>query len=264
VASDAPQELRGGVANAGQVVRRGDLVRRPLPANAGTLHPLLRFLRERSDVLAPLPARVEGDAELVEFVPGDVPLAPFAAWVNGEAALVDVARLLRRYHDAVEGWTPPGNAEWADAFADPAGGSVICHNDVCLENVVFRNGVAVALLDFDFAAPGRRVWDVAQTARYWVPVTDPGLPAAAQRGVTDPIARLRTFVDAYGLEAGGREAFVEVLLTAEDRAYRFVDAQARLGHPGFAAVWDTAAHERFARKVAWIEGHAEAITAALV
>ena len=30
------------------------------------------------------------------------------------------------------------------------GGPIVCHNDVCLENVVFRDGEAVGLLDFDF------------------------------------------------------------------------------------------------------------------
>ena len=50
-------------------------------------------------------------------------------------------------------------------MADPDGGSVMCHNDVCLENVVFRDGRAVTLLDFDFAAPGRRSFDLAAFAR---------------------------------------------------------------------------------------------------
>jgi thiamine kinase-like enzyme len=49
---------------------------------------------------------------------------------------------------------------------------VICHNDVCLENVVFRGGLAVALLDFDFAAPGRPTFDSAAFARMCVPVDD--------------------------------------------------------------------------------------------
>ena len=47
--------LHGGVANAGQVVRVGDHVRRPLPQNTATLHPLLRFLRASSDIEAPVP-----------------------------------------------------------------------------------------------------------------------------------------------------------------------------------------------------------------
>ena len=30
------------------------------------------------------------------------------------------------------------------------GGPIICHNDVCLENVVFRDGQAIGLLDWEF------------------------------------------------------------------------------------------------------------------
>jgi Ser/Thr protein kinase RdoA (MazF antagonist) len=44
---------------------------------------------------------------------------------------------------------------WSDELADPSGGPIVCHNDVCMENVVFRNGAAIGPLDFDFAAPGR-------------------------------------------------------------------------------------------------------------
>jgi Ser/Thr protein kinase RdoA (MazF antagonist) len=43
----------------------------------------------------------------------------------------------------------------------------VCHNDVCIENVVFDDRrEAVGLLDFDFAAPGRAVRDLVHTARY--------------------------------------------------------------------------------------------------
>jgi len=34
---------------------------------------------------------------------------------------------------------------------------------------VFREGRAVALIDWDFAAPGRPVYDLAQMARMWRP-----------------------------------------------------------------------------------------------
>jgi hypothetical protein len=40
----------------------------------------------------------------------------------------------------------------------------VCHNDVC-RRTSSRDGIAVALLDFEFAAPGRPVYDVAQLAR---------------------------------------------------------------------------------------------------
>jgi hypothetical protein len=258
------ETLPGGVANAGAVVRTGRQVRRPLPSNATTLHALLRFIRASSDVEAPLPVAIEDQVEVVEYLPGDVALAPYPGWANSERALETLGGLLRRFHDATTTWEIPAAASWSPELADPAGGPVICHNDVCIENVVFRDGRAAALLDFDFAAPGRRVWDVAQAARYWIPLTDPELPAAADRGVTDPIGRLRRFVDAYGLETDARRQFVEVVLEAERGARRFVEAQAARGAVGFAEMWDEAAARRFDRKMAWIDRQAESIENALV
>jgi hypothetical protein len=261
---DEVEILGGGVANAGQVLRNGDTVHRPLPANAATLHALLRHLRATSAAIeAPLPVGIDGDVEIVEFVHGDVALAPFPAWANTDRALVTVAGLLRRLHDATASWTPPEDASWSAALADPEGGPIICHNDVCMENVVFRDGGATALIDFDFAAPGRRVWDVVMAARFWVPLTDPGMAAAADRGINDPVARLRTFVDAYGLDEEDRRIAVEVLYQTEEKARRYVEGQAARGVPSFVAMWDDA-RVRFDRKLAWIDRNATVITEALV
>ena len=78
-------------------------------------------------------------------------------------------------------------------MADPAGdGPVICHNDVCLENVVYRNQVAIGLLDFDFAAPGRREHDLANFARMNVPLdTDEDAVLLGRTPPFDPFRRLR-------------------------------------------------------------------------
>ena len=48
----------------------------------------------------------------------------------------------------------------------------MCHNDVEPSNVVFRDGIAVALIDFEFGAPGRAAYDLAQLARLCVPIED--------------------------------------------------------------------------------------------
>jgi Ser/Thr protein kinase RdoA (MazF antagonist) len=77
-----------------------------------------------------------------------------------------VGRLLRRPHDAGAAVAVDESADWPRSLADPEGGTMLCHNDVCPENVVFRDGRAAALIDFDLAAPGRAVWDVAMAARY--------------------------------------------------------------------------------------------------
>ncbi|MFC8683140.1 phosphotransferase [Microbacterium ureisolvens] len=262
--SQDTEPLGGGAVNDGRVLREGQTVRRPLPANAPTLHALLRFVRSRSDVEVPGPLRVEDRTEILTYVAGEVGLSPYAPWVGTRNSLVTVATLLRRFHDATVGWQPPSDAAWSTAFADPAGGSVICHNDVCIENVVFRDGSAAALIDFDFAAPGRRVWDVAMTARYWVPMTHPTLPAAVERGVEDPVGRLRTFVDAYGLRDGDRRILAGVLLEAEEASRRFVAEQAASGSPAFVAMWDVPARARFDRKLAWLRENSGAITRRLL
>ena len=77
--------------------------------------------------------------------------------------MASIAALLRRLHDAARGFDAGGH-DWSDELADPAGGTLVCHNDVCPENVVFRDGIAVALIDFGFAAPGRPVYDLDEVA----------------------------------------------------------------------------------------------------
>ena len=94
-------------------------------------------------------------------------------------------------------------------MADPLAGRatlVVCHNDVCLENVVFHDGIAVALLDFDFAAPGRRVYDLSQFARMCVPIDDESRVRFGWRPA-DLEERLRLVADAYGLPPGRDELF---------------------------------------------------------
>jgi phosphotransferase family enzyme len=153
------QQLAGGVANAGRVTRSGEHVLRPSGPYSGSVRAFLRSLRAAGFAGAPLPAGVlEDGRERLEFIEGDVPLPPYPKWAQSDEALVSVAVLLRRFH-RVSGLVGLSGASWSSELADPAGGRMICHNDVCLENVVFHGSEAVALLDFDFAAPGRPVYD---------------------------------------------------------------------------------------------------------
>src|SRR5262245_61835112 len=225
------QTLRGGVANAGAVTRVGDVVLRPSNPNTPAVHALLRHLHDVGFAAVPEPLGVAPDGrERLGYIPGDVPFPPFPAWSLTDDVLSSTAALLRRFHDAQVGFVVPADAPWSDEMADPLGGSVICHNDICPENVVFRDGVAVAFLDFDFAAPGRTLHDLAQLAKMWVPLDTDDDAARWGRGGLDPFRRLRVVADGYGLPPD-RAEFLDVVRRsiAAARAGGFVQRQIDLG-----------------------------------
>ncbi len=167
--------------------------------------------------------------------------------------LREVATLLRDFHAAMTSFNPEDG--WSSELADPAGGPVLCHNDVCPENVVFRDGRAVALLDFDFAAPGRRAWDVARTARMWIPVGAPG-DGLTWPGELDVHERLGVFTAAYGLDREELQTFVPTLLTAIHQGQDWVRGKVKAGEPSFVAMWQTLRlEERFRADAEWLIDH---------
>ncbi len=254
----------GGVANAGAVRRVGSLVVRPASARTEAVHALLRFVRSAGFDGVPEPVGIDSDgSERLTFIAGDVAVPPYPRWSQSNEALGSVASLLRGFHDAARGFDWRAY-EWSHEVSDPAAdGSVMCHNDVCLENVVFRDGVAVALLDFDHVAPGRAVFDVAQFARMCVPLEDP-VDALRLKGVrSDPFRRLRIVADAYGLAASPED-----LLDAVSQSMRvgeaFVKRHVARGEAAFVAMWrQTGAQARVDRREQWFASQRSKLCAAL-
>ncbi len=245
--------LQGGVANLGAVVRVGGEVHRPANPYSATIHSMLRHLRERGFDGASDPIAVDGDRERLVFVPGDVPVPPYPPWAQTDAALASVTRLIRGLHDASTGFVS-ARARWSDELRDPRPGDdpVVCHNDVCPENVVYRDGEAVALLDFDFAAPGRRAYDLACFARMCVPV-DSDVDAAPSGWMrADRPGRTRLVVDAYGCDAAQRAEVLECLDGTIERGGEFVERHVDAGEPGFVEMWrQMGGMARFDRRRAW-------------
>lgn len=264
---DEVEVLAGGVGNAGAVVRIGDEVRRPTSEFTPAIHALLGHLRDRGFDGVPLVLGVAPDGrERLRYIVGDVPIPPFPAWSQSDAVLASTAGLLRRYHDAVAGFVPPSGARWSDEMADPAPGpdAVLCHNDVCPENVVHRDGVAVALLDFEFAAPGRRVWDLAALARMCVPIDTDADAARTGRGGLDPFRRLRVVSDAYDLDQPQRRELLDALATQFKGGGEFVRRRVEAGEAAFIAMWEAMdGQARYDRRQEWFDANRGRFGAAL-
>ena len=119
--------------------------------------------------------------EVLSFVAGDVPREPLPDAACSDEVLVALARLIRRLHDAAQGWEPPADAVWGaipgrphpdtrPLFATP---ELVSHRDYCPGNVVFRDGLPVALIDFDLARPTTRLYDIANALYWWAQLLDP-------------------------------------------------------------------------------------------
>ena len=256
--------LQGGVANAGAVVRVGDHVLRPSNPHTPTIHALLRHVRAAGFDGVPEPIGVDPDGrERLVFIEGDVPFPPFPEWSQTDEALTSTVALLRRFHEATRDFVAPSGGSWNVDLADTVGGPVICHNDVCPENVVYRDGVAVALLDFDFAAPGRPLYDLAQLAKMCIPVDPPEEAARQNRGTLDPFHRLRLVADAYGLPPG-RGEFLAVIDEAVASGGQFVRARVERGEPAFVKMWNEMGGEaRYDKRRAWLAQNRDRFSDAL-
>ena len=162
-----------------------DTVRRTPPANLDFVAALLRHLAEVDADLAPRHLGTDAlGRQVLSHLDGRVP------WRDREdpaffadPALVRLAELIRRLHDACAGSPLAGDAE------------TVCHRDLSPKNTVYRDSPAgplpVAFLDWDLAAPGRRIEDVAFAAWHWAPLGPDADPVELGR-------RCRVLCDAYG------------------------------------------------------------------
>ncbi len=259
--------LAGGIGNAGAVVRVGDEVHRPAGPHHVAIHALLRHVRAAGFAGAPeVRALMPDGGERLTFVPGEVAIPPFPAWADDERLLTSAAALLRRFHDAQAGFVTPTGATWSDEMADPHPGPdpVICHDDLCLENLVVREGEVVSILDFEFAAPGRRAWDLAGLVRYLAPTEAPERIARTRTPGLDPARRLRLAVDAYGFEGDERAEVVTALGEQIERSGTFVQKRVAAGEPAFIAMWEaTGGQARYDERREWLAEARAGLLAAL-
>ncbi|MGH3274625.1 MAG: phosphotransferase [Streptosporangiaceae bacterium] len=191
--------LSGG--NSNEVVRVGATVRRRIPPNGEAVHVLLAHLEAAGFPATPRFLGIDDQGrEVLSYIEGEPGLHPHTAAVRSPAALTAMVRLARRYHDATAGFVPrAAGLTWPGKARDSSAAEVVCHGDLAPYNMIFRGAVPGGIVDFDNAAPGSRVDDVAYLAYRLAPLTaernyaDAGWPADVDRE-----GRLRQIAAAYG------------------------------------------------------------------
>jgi hypothetical protein len=183
VTSDPPATpLPGPGGGPSRVVRRGATVVRPAGPWTPAVHALLRYLERVGFAGAP---RVVGDGfddqghEVLTFVEGAM-VNPYA-W--SDDGIEQTGQLLRALHDA---------GPW---------------------NIVARDGLPVALIDWDSAGPTRRLDEIASAAWWNAQLVDDDV---AERNALPPAAhrarQLRWFLDGYRLPVASRKGLVTAMI----------------------------------------------------
>jgi hypothetical protein len=238
-----------------RVLRVGDTVRRPMHPWSAAVHELLRYL---ADVGFPYSPRVlgvdEAGREVLSYLAGDSGPAGWAPVVD-EAGLVAMARLLREYHDAVQGFQPSVEANWAAHAGPPRDGELICHGDFGPWNLVWRGTRPVGILDWDYAWPNRRIHDVAYALEYVAPFRDDQECVRWLRYPAPPDRRrrLELFAGAYGLTS--IDGLVDEVV---DQQQRVLDRTRRLAADGRQPQlsWrDNGTLDQIATRIDWSRQH---------
>ena len=219
------EEVLPGNVTSG-VVRVGDTVRRPVQPWSATVDALLEHLWTVGFTGAPRPlGRDEQGRQVLEYVPGDLGAD---SGTYSEAELRSIGRMLADLHRALAGFTPPADAVW-NRLIPPDREEQLCHNDVAPWNLV-RSARGWVLIDWDAAAPGSRLWDIAYAAQSMA-----GL--RADRAVPESAARLRVFVDGYDLDGAGRVALAGLLGRRARAMYDLLCEGARQQRQPWARIW---------------------------
>jgi hypothetical protein len=252
--------LPGGTTNAGLVTRVGDTVRRPLRPTSDATRALLDHLERIGFDGAPRYLGIDDRGrEVLSYVPGRAVLKPYPAWALSDAALVSVAHLLRDYHRAVASFDFDGY-NWPHPLPRRFRGGIVCHNDPNLDNIIFANGRAAALIDFDLAGPGCVGWDLAGSVRLWAPLEiDFDQPKVGARS----LARVGLFADAYGATAGQREELVDALVPCHDWCFQIVRDAVESGHETFGRFWLGGGRQSARETRRWLSTHSAQLRVAL-
>ena len=242
------EPLHGGNTSDG-VVRVGDTVRRPAGPQTPAVQAFLAHLHAVGFHQAPRPLGLdEQGREVLSYVPGELVHPDRRDLLDPDRALVEIGRLIRRFHDASATFVPPADAQWRVVIPD-VGADLVVHHDLAPWNVVASDDWY--LIDWDTAAPGTRLWDLAYAAHGFVPLT-----ADSASARPDPDRRLRLLVDGYDLDEADRRRLLDLLPTRTRSMYDLLARGSAAGVEPWLTLWRAGHGTTWLDNTIYIEEHA--------
>lgn len=197
------------VGGRSTVTKRGAVVfRRSAPWSRTTVA-LLHHLEAEGFEHAP---RIVGDGfddqgrEMLTFVEGESP-HPYP-W--NDDALPKLGSILKKLHRATKTFVPPADAIWRPWFGRGLGQpSTIGHCDTGAWNIIARQGVPVALIDWEEAGPVDPLIELAQACWLNALLFDDDLAEKLGLGSVEVRGRqVRMILDGYELSSENRVGFM--------------------------------------------------------
>ncbi|MCU9613121.1 phosphotransferase [Caldibacillus lycopersici] len=252
------QKLQGG--NLSDVYRAGNTVRRDVKPNSDRIHELLKHLEKKGFQYAPKFLGIdEKGREVLTFIDGEAGNYPLKNYMWSNDSLRDIAKMLRLYHDAVSDF--PLLNEWERMEHTPDKREVVCHNDFAIYNIIFNNRKPVGIIDFDVAAPGPRLWDIAYTLYTCVPLsrlyhleTGETIYYDSTQDAARINKRIQLFFNAYGLD-GMETGYLEMVLLRLEALCKYMVKKANEGDIAFQKMIEEGHLEHYQQDIKFIRAH---------
>lgn len=250
--------LTGG--NVSRVYRSGDSVRRELKPHSPRVHRLLKHLERKGFSYAPkFLGMDEKGREILSYIEGEAGNYPLKEYMWSKDALKEIAKMLRHYHDAVSDF--PISSEWKPLDNTPDNQEVVCHNDFAIYNIIFNHEKPAGIIDFDLAAPGPRLWDIAYALYTCVPLSRHYHTEAGEAVHYNPSfdasrirQRVKLFFETYGMEEMV-EDYVEMVLLRLEGLCQYMKRKAGEGDAAFQKMLDEGHYEHYQEDIAFIRQH---------
>lgn len=258
----AASMIEDGATERGSVttVRRiGETIRRPVGEWTPAVHALLAHLEAARFTRAPRPLGVDGTDEVLSLLHGEPAFGPWPAKLRSTAGVVELGRWLRDYHDAVRDFRPPAGARWRGQEEEWRPGMVIRHGDLGPWNSIWDGDRLVGFIDWDFAAPGHALDDLAQLAWYAVPLRSVEKQRrAAVTGGHVLRTRLDALCAAYGAEP---TAVLDALEALQSREAERIERLGGLGQEPWATFLARGDVAEMAAERSWLRSQRAALRA---